>query len=181
MPRRRSTTHSQQRRRAGCAVAALVPFPVAEHVGIGGEHQRLVASPRRALHDVAPDGALLHDVQLHPQPPTGARGDLLEARGRDGAESVGDAELCRSARQRDIAVSVQQPVEAGRRNDERGVGCAAENRRAQVTVRGVHERLRDEPQPLERLAVAAQRHFLFGATFDVFEHEARYAAAGDIA
>src|SRR3984893_9153602 len=47
---------------AGGAIAALVPFTVAEHVGVGREHQRLVTRRRGALHDVARDGTLFQHL-----------------------------------------------------------------------------------------------------------------------
>src|SRR6266478_10144484 len=63
---------------AGGPIAALVPFTVAEHVGVGCEHQRLVTRRRGALHDVARDATVLQNIELHPQPSAGAAGDVLQ-------------------------------------------------------------------------------------------------------
>src|SRR6266481_2604857 len=43
---------------AGRAIAALIPFTVAEYIGVGCEHQRLVTRRRGALHDVARVGGV---------------------------------------------------------------------------------------------------------------------------
>jgi len=172
--------HRAQRRPSRRAVVAPVPFAAAEHVGIGGEHQRLVARGGRAADDVACDAAVLHDIQLQPQPPAGARGDVLEARRREGAEREGDAEGGRCAGQGDVTVRVQHAVEAGRGDDERGIRLAPEDRAALVACAGVDQRLRHEPPARQRLAVAAEGVLVLRTALDVLEGEVRHAAAGEL-
>jgi hypothetical protein len=79
------------------------------------------------------------------------------------------------------AIGMQQAIESGRRDDERGIRRAAENGATQVAAGGVHECLRHEAQPRKCLAVTGDRRLVFGAALDIFEHEAGHAAAGDVA
>ena len=165
---------------AGGAIAALVPFTAAEHVGVGCEHQRLVTRRRGTLHDVARDGTVLQHVELHPQPSACAVGDILEPGGRHGAQGERHAEPGGRPRERQVALRVQHAVQAGRGDDERRVGGPPENRRALMARAGVDQGLGDQPQTLQGVAIGAQRHLVFGPALDVLEREARHAAPGNL-
>jgi len=134
------------------AVAAPVPLPVAEHVRVGGEHQRLIAGRSGALDDVTCDRAFLEHVELQPEPPAGTGRELLEPRGRERAERERNAEAGRRAREREVTLRVEHAVQARGGDDERSVGGAPEDRDTLMARRGVDQGLRDEPQPLEGVA-----------------------------
>src|SRR6185437_2899128 len=60
-------------------------------------------------------------------------------------------------------------------------GRESQDRGALLARRGVDEGRWHEPQPCQRLEVAAQRDLVLGAALGVLEHEARDAAACDLA
>src|SRR5205085_8891380 len=128
-----------------------------------------MASRHGELVDVTGDGPLLEKVDLHPAPTAGTGSQIFEPSGRERAERERNAEAGRRAREREVTLRVEHAVQPRRGDDERRVGGAPEDRDTLMTRRGVDQGLRDEPQPLERLAVAAQRDLILRSPLDVLE------------
>jgi hypothetical protein len=154
---------------------------VAEHVGVGGEDQRLEARGLGARDDAFGDLAVLHHVELHPQPATGLLGEAFDVHRGHRAHAERDARRSGCLRQHDVAVATKDAVHAGRRDDHRRLDFGTEERRAVVARRRIDERRRDEAILLEGRPVVTERGLVFGAAFHVLENEVRQAAARDVA
>jgi len=76
-------------------------------------------------------------------------------------------------RQRQIALRPEHAVESGRSDDERQVERLAEQLGGHVGYARAGQRARQPRDALEDVAIAPQRHFVFGATLEVFKGETR--------
>jgi len=166
-------------RLAGRAVVAPIPFPGAEHVGIGGEYQRLIARGRRARHDALSRLAVAHHVELHPQPSTGLRGHILQAHRRDGAQGERNTDRRRGPCEHHITARMHHAVGAGWGDHERRGDLAPEQHGALLPLAGIDEGRGDETQLLECRAIAAQGGLVLGAALDVLEDDAGDVPASD--
>ncbi len=135
-----------QRRFPGAQVIAPVPLAAAEDIRVGGEHQRLVTGGVGPLHDVLGNGPILHDVQLHPQPPAGGGGNIFQARRCDRAQTEWDARGGGRFGQREVPLWVQHPVHAGRGDDEGRGRRLAEELDLVVALGRIDQRIGHEVQ-----------------------------------
>ena len=72
-----------------------------------------------------------------------------------------------------LAMRIEHPRAAHRRQDERQIELRAHHRGADIEARRGHRAARPEHEIFERPRIAAQRHFVFGASIDVVEHDRR--------
>jgi len=111
--------------------------------------------------------------------PAGLGRDRLELQRRDGALDEGDAGSGCGASEREITAMREQAGRARRRDGERQGPLLAEDLDREIAGGDVDERLRDEGQSLEGVAVALEAHLVLGAALEIFEREGGQAPLGD--
>src|SRR6266568_5125232 len=160
-------------------VVAEVALALAADRHVHRDHQRVVAELPRALDQTHRDVAVLEDVGLEPQAPSGLARDALD-RGR-GHGRQGVRYSRGGGRARDAHVG-ERPAESGPARGPDGDGefrARAENGARGIDLRDPGQHPRGEARALEGGAVVAQRRFVLGAAVEEIEDRARQPLFGE--
>ena len=169
----------RRRQREAAADVALAP---AEHGGVDGEHERLVAGGGGAVDHLLDEAAVAPGVHLEPQPAVADRPHLLDRAGAERRQRVGQPGPRGGAGDGELALGIGDAGEPGRREHQRVGERLAEQRRARCRP----SRRRAAPGAGSVVAanaacVGGQRALVLGAAVDVVEHAAGQPALGDAA
>lgn len=157
--------HAVEEGQPGLLQVARLP---AGDEGVDREHDRPVAGGRGALDEAARQLAVVGPVELEPaRRLTAGRGDLLQREVRVGAGDQRQAERRRGARGRQLALLVQDPLHADRRQQQRRRHRGAEQLGGEVALRDVAQHPRHDLPALEGGAVGPHRALGPGAGEDV--------------
>lgn len=124
---------------------------------IDGQHNGAETVLSRARQNSLGDHPTALEVQLKPQRPGRGRGHLSEIRGRARRQTVQAASRAGSARARNLAVAVQQPLSGHRRQQHRQREVIAQHSGRSVDAAHVDHRPRAQPQLAPRHSVIAER------------------------
>ena len=155
---------------------AQAAFAVAADDRIHSERDRVELRLARGVEHRPVEPLVVVDVELEQLGAGGERTRFGEADRREARNARDGAGIRRGAEHRALALPVEEPLERGRREEERHRDFAAEQRRFHVDAFDPGEHARDEVAAVERGAVAAAGDFVVGGAVDIVEHRPGQAA-----
>ena len=157
--------HPLQEGQPGLLQVARLP---AGDEGVDGDDDRAVAGDLGAADEALDEAAVVRPVELEPARPLAAGlGDLLEGEVGGGAGDHRHAERRGGAGGRQLAVLVDDLLDADRRQQQRRRHRGAEHGRREVALGDVAQHPRHDPAAPEGLAVGVNRLLAAGAGEDV--------------
>jgi hypothetical protein len=136
---------------------------------IDGQKHRRASDRARAIDHRARKAAILEYVELVPDRPLHGRRHVLDRADRERGQAEFQTGGFRGARRQDLAIAVDKPGQAGRRDRDRHRDLLAQQGGRKIAFRGVHHDALAQPNGIEVGAVGAQRELVVGAAIDVFE------------
>jgi len=147
---------------------------------VDGQHQRVEAGVGGAPDQVVGDLAVARGVELIPGVLGRDLGRVLDGVGAGARHDVGDVGVGRGAGQHQIGAAPEQPGAAGRRDAERALVGAPENRRRLVARGHVDQVARQELVLAKRRGVALEAVLVLEAALDEIERDLGQPALGHL-
>jgi hypothetical protein len=146
---------------------------------IHGDTKHLTTGLFGLPHNVASELLVGLKVQLEPEGRRRRTGNVANRRVRGHAHDPRDPGRCGATRGFQLAIRMQDSMVGGRGQQDRERQFPAEQRHARVDRHDVAQHPRPQPDPIERLAVPAQRVLLCGAGCHEFVGHRRHRLAGE--